>query len=636
MTLFKQIAIKIAVIFVLLLVALIYNNFMQTTRFIQGQMQSIAHDMVTTLGVTIANGIDVNDKAAIDTLFNTIFDSGYYSHIELRSMDGTPIAMKERDIEVSGVPRWFQKVVSIEPAVGTTQIIKGWVQYGELRLILHPGYAYAELYAVLTGMLFWFGVLGGISYITLWVLLRWFLQPLKRVQEQAEAIHDNRFIRQEKLPRTKELRQVVVAMNRMIDKVEAIVTEQADTLRRYHSLLYVDDVTNLSNRRYLLMRLKEILQDETNSMGMLVLISLQNLELVQQRDGGRVVDYILRTIAGLIESVTPSKATAMAARLNDDQFAIYLSCDENRAKEYIEEIFSAFRGECEEKGVALNAGIASIQSQSNIAEILWQADFALNQAKACGIYQLHTFHSDHDEIPHDKLHLREWLDEALNSRRFFMVAQSIKMADDSVFHRELFIRLRNDMGDVLTAGRIMPIATSLGMESSIDREVFRMLLGLDKGIGPIAINLSGSVLSSTETLAEFEQFMRSYKQRSVAPLYIEFNHVFISQNKEVVNYIAERIRHHGYYFGIDNFNFGDDLEVIRELRPRYIKIAATKLYDMTSDGKLGAFQSLTTLAVSLDIQLIAVGIDSAELHHRIKQLESVALQGNYLEEPLEL
>lgn len=636
MTLFRQIAIKISVVFFLLLVALLLNNLRQSNHFIQGQMKTAANDMATTLGITIANSIDTDDKAAIDTLFNTVFDSGYYSRIVLFSLDGTPIADKQQATRIRYVPEWFQALVPIEPASGSTQVMKGWVHFGELRVTLHPGYAYAQLFEAFAGMLLWFTILGGISLTVLWWLLRWFMQPLRRVQEQAEAIHENRFLRQEPLPRNRELRQVVSAMNRMVDKVKSIVDDQSDTLHRYHELLYVDDITKLGNRRYLMMRLGELLQDDSSSRGILVLFAVLGLEQPYQRNDYQATVQRLQSLAQILEQCLPANTRTFTARMNDNEFAVYLDSSLENAEEYAKAVFFDFRSLHTDSELGANAGLVNIAEHHDIASVLGHADYALTQAKAMGTHHTQYYKDDENQIPLGKMQWRSWLDDSITARRFFVVGQIVNRPNQTLLHRELFIRLKDEHGKIVPAGRFLPIAASLGMESHIDREVYRIVLGNSASRGPVAINLSHAVLRTAEALADFEHFIQQYSKRASGLLFVEISHFALMQYTDVAHHVVDLVRTSGYRFGIDHFDLGGDLKVLEDIRPHYIKINAHQLDDMYVDGTPGAFQSLHTLAISLEIELIAVGVDSAELMQRIQKLGSIGLQGNHLEPPKEL
>ncbi len=115
--------------------------------------------MTTSLGIAISNLPDGDDPATLEVLFNSVFDSGYYSQIQLVDPGGKVIHQKRQSIELDDVPDWFFKLVPLSQAEGSTIVMKGWTQLGELKLSLHPGFAYSGLYSTLVSTLQWFAAL---------------------------------------------------------------------------------------------------------------------------------------------------------------------------------------------------------------------------------------------------------------------------------------------------------------------------------------------------------------------------------------------------------------------------------------------------------------------------------------------
>jgi len=237
MTLFKQIAILVTLLYFVLASIIVANDFKNAGIFMQGQLKTTAQDMATTLGIAISNHPSGNEPSTLEVLFNSVFDSGYYSNIELISVDGKVIHKKTQSIEINGVPEWFVNLVSLKAATGSTQVIKGWSQLGQLNLTIHPGFAYSSLYQTLVSTIKWFFGFFAVAILLLWVLLRYLLLPLTRVREQADSIHNNKFVLQDSIPVTLELRSVVIAMNRMVSKIQSVFSEQEKTLDEYQNML---------------------------------------------------------------------------------------------------------------------------------------------------------------------------------------------------------------------------------------------------------------------------------------------------------------------------------------------------------------------------------------------------------------
>ena len=182
MTLFKQIALIVSMGVLVLLVLISMDNFQRTSHFLESQMQTSAQDVATTLGIAISTTNSGNDKAALEAYFNAMFDSGYYSRIQLVRADNSIIHMKERTLSVDSIPDWFIQLVPLQPAVGSASIRQGWVALGSLEVTAHPALAYAELYENLKRSLAWFAVLFFLILCVLWFDLHVLLRPLTRVK----------------------------------------------------------------------------------------------------------------------------------------------------------------------------------------------------------------------------------------------------------------------------------------------------------------------------------------------------------------------------------------------------------------------------------------------------------------------
>ena len=100
---------------------------------------------------------------------------------------------------------------------------------------------------------------------------------------------------QRRLPLTVELRSVVLAMNRLSEKVGEIFTEQSALTERLREQAYQDFVTGLGNRRYFDCQFGAMLdsRDEV-SQGALLLLELRDLSRVNERTGYTAGDMLLK------------------------------------------------------------------------------------------------------------------------------------------------------------------------------------------------------------------------------------------------------------------------------------------------------------------------------------------------------
>lgn len=638
MTLFKQIALLVSTVFLILLLIIVMSDLSRTGNFQQGQLRTTAQDMATTLGIAISNLPEGDDQATLEVLFNAVFDSGYYTRIELVGVDGQTIHQKSQELDVEGVPDWFIGLVPLESVNGSTQVMKGWTQLGQLNLEVHPGFAYSSMYQALVSALRWFALLFVVSMVVLWLVLRYVLQPLQRVKEQADAIHNNQFVQQEKIPATVELKRVVEAMNLMVSKVQGIFDDQEKTLGRYQQLLYHDKLTGLGNRRYLLDQLKQSMSEESGLHGCMAIIKIVDFEQLRDHHGYEVSDNLARILADMLRQTHAGLEAERISRFNEDEFAFLSAADESAVSDFIRELFDNFQQLIQrETGLAevqLLAGICDLEAGGEIGNILSGIDYCLSQANTRGPFSIERQLSTNLELPQGKMQWRSWLESMLETKQLFLVGQLAISNNRLPMQRELFIRARNQQGQIVPASAFMPMASSLGMALDIDREVFRLVASneeLDRNI-PLALNLSAAFFELAEAQEEFDQLLAGCAQ-SGTRLCIEASHHVLNQHPIMCSKISDRVRRHQHQFGIDNLDLGQSLQLLQSGQFDYVKINAITLHEMSRNDMSAGFQALRTITDTLDIHIIAVAVDSQAVCDELKALGIDTMQGNFLGSP---
>jgi diguanylate cyclase (GGDEF)-like protein len=638
MTLFKQIALLVSTVFLLLVVIIVLNDVRRTGNFLQGQLQTTAQDMATTLGISISNLPAGDDKATLEVLFNAVFDSGYYTRIELVGVDGQLIHQKSQELTVEGVPDWFLQTVPLSSAEGSTQVMKGWSQLGQLNLSIHPGFAYSSLYNTLVSTLIWFAFIFMLSMTVLWLVLQFILQPLQRVKDQADAIHSNKFVQQEKIPATIELKRVVEAMNLMVSKVQSIFNDQEKTLSRYQQLLYRDKLTNLGNRSYLLDQLQQSMSEESGIHGCMAIIKIIDFEQIRDRHGYEVSDNLIRILADLLQQQHAGHEAERLSRFNEDEFAFLFASDESAVNDFIEAIFERFQALSQNDTSLLDtqlvAGICALEADQEIGNVLSSIDYCLSQASTKGPYSIERKLSTNLNLPQGKMQWRSWFESVFESKQLFLTGQLAIDNKENAIQRELYIRARNQQNQIVPASAFMPMASSLGMSLDIDKEVFSLVVEnkkLSREV-PLALNLSAAFFELVEAQEEFDQLLIDCKQ-SDTQLCIEASHHVLLQHPQMCAKVSDRVRRHGHQFGIDNLDLGQSLQLLQSAQFDYVKINSKTLYEMSRIDLPAGYHALKTITDTLDILIIAVGVDSQQEFDELRSLGIDVMQGNFLSSP---
>ena len=631
MTLFRQIAALISLIFLLIMTAVVWNDFRYSSISLQGQMHTVAQDMATMMGVAMANSGNAADPAAVDTFFNTVFDSGYLASIGLYSPQGDLLQIKSQEIAIRNVPNWFVTLVDFEPPVGHSQVMSKWIQIGTLKLTLHPGYAYVGLYDSLKSVMLWLAFITVGGLMVLWWALGMILRPLRAVKAQADAIHENRFIQQPELPRTLELRRVVEVMNRMVGKVQDVLADQAEVLNRYHELLYRDSLTGVGNRRLLVEKL-----DASTHGGYAAFVYLHGLDELAQRDGFEKTHDLVIATARAIETELWPNSREFVARPVKYEFAYLLERDADEAEDCVRSLFAAFEASAKAVGaddlVWMCAGLVDLSAGTTVGEVMAEADLALTRAKSSGADTLIHEEKSAGTLPRGRIEWRNFLHSCIDNQRFFLVAQPVFDTQGRVDHREVFVRLEDKNGEMIPAGLFMPMASTLGIDQGIDMEVLRMAQThlREHGGGSLALNLSPTLFTDAAAIAALEHSLDDPRGVGGAELQLEARHFLLKQHPQAAEMICTRLREKGYRLGVDNFDLSLSLELLQMIRPAYVKVNARTLAEMASEAGTGGLRALTTITGGLEIRLIATGVDSEELRTVVNDIGVDALQGNFM------
>ena len=319
MTLLKQIMLAIISFMLLIFVAVGILNFSTINNYIVSQLGTNAKHTANSLGLAIASVTNPKDLSGAQTMINSVFDSGYYSMIKLTGLEGETLIESSQPLVVNSVPKWFVNNVKLEAPVAQSEIMIGWNKFGTLHVQSNTGIAYYELYNIVQNVFYVLLAMSITALLISYLGVKAIFIPLKKVQKQAEAILQNSFILQEKIPFTVDVRQIVLAMNVMITRVKDVFEQSAKTLSKYEELLYKDEQTVLFNRRYLQNNFKEYISSEEYSSGAASMITCKDLRDLKQEIGFNGQQKLIKSIASIISQ---NALGMLRARLNEDDFII--------------------------------------------------------------------------------------------------------------------------------------------------------------------------------------------------------------------------------------------------------------------------------------------------------------------------
>jgi diguanylate cyclase (GGDEF)-like protein len=628
MTLFKQIAIILSLLLLTILTTVLILNFQSATNSVQERLYEDAQNTAGSLSLSLgsANG----DISMMSIMINANFDSGNYQLISLVDVDGNLLYDRKKESKIIGVPEWFINIFDITAPIATANVSAGWSQVGILSVQSDVDYAYNHLYTISKNLLISFSIIAFIGLVLLNLLLVAILKPLKKVQQQAEAVIHNEFIIQEEIPYTKEFKDVVLGMNNMVSKVKAMFEKGNAELKRQKELEYIDPTTKLRNRKYLIDKLPEYLKiDAKAKSGMSLMIALSGVVEANEKIGHRKVDELYRTIAKLFLELTQKYEDVIVARMNGTEFAIFLPGDTQQdALELAQTILTKSKELIQDSGLDteetfLCLGLYEYNYKESIGELLSRSDNALMQAKLKA-WNLHLIQASNATEVMGKDAWRDIINDAIKNNKFAFVSWLVVNTQaKKIAHHVLSLTLKADKKTTYSYAQFMGVANQTGLSDDIYRVVLNQLFTMpnnDLRGKNCSLRLPYDFLLLHTTYDEMKILISKYAKKLPFKLIIEMPDKLVNTRSELIKDYANLFKQYDIKMGIFEF-IGDcgDYNYLQEFKPTYIK-AESSYYLTQTEQSLSA---LKLIADAIDIDLIATSVMDEET---LKELEGKGIQ----------
>lgn len=649
MTLYRQLIIFTFLLFLLFFAGTWYAKLESTRSFLTSQLESHAQDTATSLALSISPHVAEKDMTAVEGMINAVFDRGYYQIIKFTDPRQNVLVERVLTVKIENVPPWFIRWIPLKTPEATSDVMAGWNQAGTIYIKSHPGYAYETLWKDVLNMTVWFAVCAVFVLVAGGFVLRMLLRPLVAVERQADALCKKEYKIQAPLPWTKEFRRVVEAMNRMTNKVKEMFEEQAAQAEGLQERAYHDALTGLGNRRYFESQITGRLdQHDDSAKGIVLLARIHDLVKLNQQRGFQAGDELLKRVAVLLKGSSGQYTDVALARLTGGDFGIFVPNASPWDGEHIATDMANRMGQLAAEQIAVtdnigHLGVATYDGMTTLGRLLSEADLALGSAmqKGPNAWDIRAITEETDKMPLGQQQWKDLLVKALQDRRISLDAQPVikNTPARKVMHLEVFSRILQEDGKLLNADIFMPLAERLKLVSTIDRIVIEEVMKIDfsrLGVNRVAINLSPASLEDDS----FSQWVRTLlKTLSPEALRIsfEFSEFAALQHLTLVKEFSTAVRECGHGIGLDHYGQSfSKLGYLQSLHPEYVKIDRAytgELKDEENDSRF-YIASLCSVAHSIDIAVVAEGVESEQQAQILKELNLDAMQGYFIGRPL--
>jgi diguanylate cyclase (GGDEF)-like protein/PAS domain S-box-containing protein len=431
-----------------------------------------------------------------------------------------------------------------------------------------------------------------------------------------------------------------------------IVTHRSDRQRReaearVEHLANFDPLTELPNRFQLLSRLQEAIERERSGAGSvaLMMLSVDRFSEIQEGVGITGADDLLKKVASRLEkSAEPGIFVARAA---DDSFAIIIpGTDPERAHQLATSLHRAMADPFDLAGVPLDvritSGIALFPVHGAGADALMRrADIAVRRARAAGIeYALYSGKGE-TETPRRLVLLAE-LRMAIGDDGLLLHYQpKIDVRARAVAGVEALVRWPHPKRGMVPPADFVPLAEQTGLIRTLTRWVLdtgwaQIDHWQSRGIRmPVAVNISADNLHDEDFLKQLAA-LHARVREGLGLLQVEVTESAVMKDPEQSHNILSRIRDLGIQIFLDDFGTGySSLSHIAALPIHALKIDRSFVVRMMRKERHRAVVAAAiSLARSLDMSVVAEGVETADQARAVMDLGCDQIQGYFFCKPL--
>lgn len=633
MSLYKQLTILITVflIFVLSIILIFVIKYNKDT--IENQLSSNAQNSASFLGLTISKNVALDDTPIIEGMLASIVDTGFYKYIAIYDIDSKEIIKVENPKKIEKIPLWFSNIFSIKGIKASAEIMKGWILGGHIEVKIDHDYANAQLWKTFKTVSQIFLILTIVLLIILYIFINNLLKPLKKLNIQAKAIDNNEFLIEKELPKTQEFKQVVLAMNKTISKMEIIFNKEVETLNKYNELIYKHNETGLGNRNYLILKLNNYLK---NSHGLLTFIDIKDEISFKKKVGYKSYMDIKQFIIKQINNRISLNKSIVFSVLNDGAFAIllpntYYEDVEYKLMQIHDNIYKHIKSNKLDELFKINIaiGTSNYNQGNSLKDILSKTDQALSLAMQGEFPKVKYIQEKVKHTKQEWIELLQWAFE--NDGIVFETQNIVDIKNKSVYMQEYYTRIKDKQGLIYSPGDFLSVVISMAWIEQLEKKIMQKIFAsksLDKTNTKAVINLTTKFILSKDNVDWLVEILKNTLKNSNTIFYFECQNSEIFANLKAYKYFTQELAKTSHKFAIESFSFENkNLDYLKFLKPDYLKISKTYLID-TSDITNSILSNITS---ALGSKLIVKHIETQKEFEKLKHIGIQYMQGRYID-----
>lgn len=447
-----------------------------------------------------------------------------------------------------------------------------------------------------------------------------------------------------------ELGLWVNATNNLLVAISDSQKKHQEAEERVTRLSRFDKLTGLPSREHLLGMLRTAMEEAREQKKVLAVFccGIDDFKSINEQFGYENGDLILQGIADRLNAEF-SDRNFLKARLGSDQFVVIEKqlADGYQAAitaERLQELFSQ-AVPAHNRSIALTTtiGVALFPDDADqLDRLLQYAEQTMTLAKSSGRNSYQFYVASVDQEMRDRKQLEKDLSRALAQQEFYLVYQpQISLDTGRVIGAEALIRWQHPERGLVPPDHFIPLAELNGQIVEIGEWVLDQACqqaaqwAAEELPLRIAVNLSAVQLRQETIL---DTVLTTLNRHRIPPgrLELEVTETSVMTNLEDAISKLQQLKREGIQIAVDDFGTGySSLTYLKRMPVQHLKIDKQFVHDLLiNEEDTRIANTIIDLGKSLNLSVIAEGVETAEQEYYLRQRGCQLAQGYYFSKPL--
>lgn len=411
-------------------------------------------------------------------------------------------------------------------------------------------------------------------------------------------------------------------------------------------MAYYDPLTKLSNRSSLNEDIAWHIENFNNSKAALMIIDLDNFKYINDTMGHTFGDELLVAAAKKLSEF--ENESLKLYRISGDEFIIWVtdrSCDIRKiAEDIIMSFKNALYVQASKIQTSVSIGIACYPDHAlDSLELFKNADIAMYEAKRQGREQFVYFNEELNTKIIERAFIEQNLQNAMENNEMMLHYQpQYCLNSDRISGFEALIRWNSPKLGMVPPLKFIKIAEDSQKIVTIGKWVFEeacifMKKLYDKGYEDLVISVNISVVQLIQE--DFTDFVAEIVKKygiKTSSVELEITETALIQSVDEAYEKLLELKSKGISIALDDFGTGfSSLSYLKMLPIHTLKIDKSFIDDIvTSSMTQNLVGSVVSLAHSMDLSVVAEGVETFEQMEFIRKEGFNKIQGYYFSRPV--